>query len=260
MKNFNAFYLIIFLSITLFSCCKDEPKCQDPTKIECENYDPCYNIKPVSASFKILETVTGYAPYWQNYDTDTLASSYASFVADIEGAEYKWEIGAKTYTGKKVSQSFIGVADKTVIPVTLIVKKQPNKGCNPNDDGIDTITRNLVIRNESKLFSFYETKRYHGSYTDSPKDTFTMSFYVDTISSIWETYNIIEPLIKGYPYKEASRITYGYRQIDFSSNATPGYSGRAFLKPNDSLEVNFEYYLPFNEPKKLKTFLGKKVR
>ena len=258
MKNFNAIYLITFLSITLFSCCKDEPKCQDPTKIECENYDPCYSIKPISASFKILETVSGYAPYWQNYDTDTLASSYASFVADVDGAEYKWEIGAKTYTDKSFSQSFIGVADKTVIPVTLIVKKQPNKSCNPNDDGIDTITRKLVIRNECKLFSFYETKRYNGSFTDSPKDTFTMSFYRDTTT--WTSYDVIEPLLKGTRFFESSRTTYGYRQIEFSSDASPSYRGRAFLKQNDSIEVHFEYYLPLTDPKKLKTFLGKKVR
>jgi hypothetical protein len=257
MKNFNAIYLITFLSITLFSCCKDEPKCQDPTKIECENYDPCYSIKPISASFKILETVSGYAPYWQNYDTDTLASSYASFVADIEGAEYKWEIGAKTYTDKSFSQSFIGVADKTVIPVTLIVKKQSNKGCNPNDDGIDTVTRNLVIRKEYKLFSLYETKRFNGSFTDSPKDTFTMSFSFDTLQ--WNLPSVISPLIKGYPYKE-DNVTFGYRQIEFYSDAEPSYRGRAFLKPNDSLEVYFEYRLPLTEPRKYKTFLGKKVR
>jgi hypothetical protein len=68
MKNFNAFYLIIFLSITLFSCCKDEPKCQDPTKIECENYDPCYGKKPISAAFKIEELVGNR---W--FETDTVA-------------------------------------------------------------------------------------------------------------------------------------------------------------------------------------------
>jgi hypothetical protein len=257
MKNFNAFYLIIFFAITLFSCCKDEPKCQDPTKIECENYDPCYSIKPISASFKILETVSGYAPYWQNYDTDTLASSYASFVADIEGAEYKWEIGAKTYTDKSFSQSFIGVARGTVITVTLIVKKQPNKSCNPNDDGIDTVSRKLVIGG-SILFSFYETKRYHGSFTDSPKDTFTMSFYRDTTT--WTTYDVIEPLLKGTRFFESSGTTYGYRQIAFESDDEPGYQGRAFLKPNDSLEVYFEYYQPITQPKKFKTFLGKRVR
>lgn len=244
--------------MALFSCCKDEPKCQDPTKIECENYDPCYSIKPISASFKILETVSGYAPYWQNYDTDTLASSYASFVADIEGAEYKWEIGAKTYTDKSFSQSFIGVADKTVIPVTLIVKKQPNKGCNPNDDGVDTVTRKLVIRNECKLFSFYETYKFQGSYTDSPKDVFTMSFYVDT--STLTSYNVINPLLKGYRYHESSGTTFGYRQIAFRSDAEPSPVGRAFLKPNDSLEVYFEYQLPLTEPKKFKTFLGRRVR
>jgi hypothetical protein len=256
MKNFNAFYLNIFFAITLFSCCKDEPKCQDPTKIECENYDPCYNIKPVSASFKILETVTGYAPYWQNYYTDTLASSYASFVADTEGAEYKWEIGAKTYTDKSFSQSFLGVARGTVIPVRLIVKKQPNKSCNPNDDGIDTITRNLVIAKEYQLFNFYETKRFHGSYTDSPKDTFTMSFYADTTS--WTTKYVIEPFVDGFRYRD-NGITFGYRQIAFFTTSSIFATGRAFVKPNDSIEVKFEYQRDTDQ-KKFKTFLGKRIR
>jgi hypothetical protein len=255
MKNFNAFAILLLIAIPfLNSCCK---KCQDPSNSECENYDPCFSEKPVSASFKILETVTGYTPFWQNYDTDTLASSYAKFEADIEGAEYKWEIGAKTYTEKSFSQSFIGVADKTVIPVTLIVKKQPNKGCNPNDDGIDTFTRKLVIVNDCKLFSLNETYKFRGSYTDSPKDIFDMSFYIK--KTPLDYYFTIDPLINPYRFQETSGTTFGYRQIEFRTNTEPGYTGRAFLKPNDSIEVHFSYFTDIRVPKVFKTFLGKKI-
>jgi hypothetical protein len=257
MKNFNVFTILLLVLIPfLNSCCK---KCQDPSNPDCENYDPCFSEKPVSASFKIFETASGPVSYWKDYETDTVGSSYPKFVADIKDAEeYEWIIGAKTYNGKSVSLSFIGVPDKSVIPITLIVKKKPNKDCNPNDDGVDTVTRNMVIANECKLFSVFEKYRFHGSFTDSPKDTFTMSFYRDTTFLSYPT--VIEPLIKEYRFYERSGVTFGYRQVEFSSDDTPSYKGRAFLKPNDSLEVNFEYYLPLTEPKKLKTFLGKKVR
>jgi hypothetical protein len=254
MKNFNAFAILLLIAIPfLNSCCK---KCQDPSNSDCENYDPCFSEKPVSASFKIFETTDSPPELWKDYETDTIADS-AIFIASLEGAEYKWIIGAGTYEGKKLSLEFIGVPDKSNIPVTLIVKKTPNKGCNPNDDGIDTITRNLFIRRTCLVLpEVGKSRGYQGSFTDNPKDTFTMRFFYDTI---WEKYNI-DPLIRGRKERGLSRGAEGYRQFAFVANNAGTYStGKAFLKPNDSIEVYFYYRLNAGDPNTYKTFLGKKI-
>ncbi len=254
MKNFNAIIILLLVIIPFVnSCCK---KCQDPSNSECENYDPCYGKKPVSSSFKIIEPVDGYQELWQDYETDTVAGGYVRFVADEKDAVYKWEIGAGTYDAKSFTLNFSSVPDKTTIPITLIVKKAPDKACNPNDDGIDTITRNMYISNECLVISPYKTIRFHGSFKDSPRDTFTMSFFYD---SAWSYRANIDPLIKGIKLRGSDGQT-GYRQYafeDISSGIV--LVGRAFIKPSDSLELYFYYQLDPRDPKTYKTFLGKKI-
>jgi hypothetical protein len=43
-----------------------------------------------------------------------------------------------------------------------------------------------------------------------------------------------------------------YRQIAFDTKYSIGLAGRAFSKPNDSIEVYFEYRIPINDLKNLK--------
>jgi hypothetical protein len=174
MKNFNAFYLITFLSITLFSCCKDEPKCQDPTKIECENYDPCYGRKSVSADFVIYESTSfAYPDSFPRYDTDTIVTDGAIFKALEEGAEYEWHIGSEVIKDKSFGRTDFPM--EVPIPITLIVKKAPNKACSPNDDGIDSVKRILWrtdFYKHSKVFGTYK-----GYFDDNKKDTATIKIF-----------------------------------------------------------------------------------
>jgi hypothetical protein len=236
--------------------CHDEPKCTDVTNPSCPNYDPCYGVSPVSASFKILETIELNRGFWKDYETDTVIGGYVKFVADLDGAEYKWTIGAETYQTKSVTLWFANVADRTTIPITLIVKKQPDTKCNPNDDGADTLTKRMYIRKTCKLFSFTEIYRFQGSYTDNPQDTFTMSFYWDTLKQR----NNIDNLIRGRQTQGTDGFK-GYRQYAFDADLGVVYcSGRAFIKPNDSIEVNYRYSINIGDPYVSKTFLGKKIR
>ena len=54
----NTFLLLLcFLGLAIIwqSCKKDcKKKCQDASNPDCENYDPCYSIKPANADFGIF--------------------------------------------------------------------------------------------------------------------------------------------------------------------------------------------------------------
>jgi hypothetical protein len=152
MNPRNILYLIlslvVFAALTLSSCRKS---CQDPTNPKCENYDPCYKLKPTSAGFKTYDPMM-FAQSQKELGlvwdvvSDTIGSN-CYFVADEENAKYTWLIGAGVYHTRTVSIDFINsrIDAGTLIPVTLIVEKEPNKKCFPNDDGRDTFTKQILV-------------------------------------------------------------------------------------------------------------------
>lgn len=113
-----------------------------------EKVDPCANQKPVTASFKTRENVA-VSDYMKNYfldiPCDTLIQN-GEFTADeVDATSYTWKVGARVYQGKKLSLGFGNVTPGTVVPVKLIVIKTSNKNCFPDDDGIDSLTKNIKV-------------------------------------------------------------------------------------------------------------------
>ncbi len=136
------------LVIQLQSCCKDEVQCNDPRNPECINYNPCIDAKTVRADFTMLEEgdALGLDPFWEYYDTDTSIWNNVRFNAIEENAKkYTWYIGTEIQPrfGKSIVIDFS--SNKTPKRIRLIVEKEPNKSCFPNDDGVDTVDRMLYF-------------------------------------------------------------------------------------------------------------------
>ena len=172
MKNFNAFYLIIFLSMALFSCCKDEPKCQDPTKIECENYDPCYGKKPISAAFKIEELVGNR---W--FETDSIGYR-AKFTPLEEADSYTWYLGSEVITEKSFDR--YGFPPGKWIDIKLVVRKKVD-ACFPNSIGVDSFTKRFYVWPETLVatgtyYKLINPYPIYGTYLGSLKSKPTLIF------------------------------------------------------------------------------------
>jgi len=157
MKKAIIITIVFFAAMALNSCRKP---CTDPTNPNCENYDPCYNLKPTSAGFKTYVPISDFVGFWKTagwvYDveSDTIGVE-CYFRAEEENAKYTWLIGGGVYHTRTVSIDFrtSNLAPSTRVPITLIVEKEPNKKCFPNDNGKDTFTKEiLVARNEINIF------------------------------------------------------------------------------------------------------------
>jgi hypothetical protein len=78
-----------------------------------------------------------------------------------------------TYTQRSFTLHFGGSVPRgTLIPVTLIVNKTPDNSCFPDDDGIDTLTKNIYYADpctEGLL-----NGKYQGYWEENPSDTFTI--------------------------------------------------------------------------------------
>lgn len=158
--------LFIGLIITLFNSCVKQP---DP--------NPCADKKPVTASFKIYESGLVFGQnrikIREPYETDTVLTKEASFVADqdtIGGTTYLWEIGDAKYAGREITVDFSGRSKgDDRIPIKLTVSSKTNTSCFPDDDGIDSFTKLLVLVGENTLkYSdgwTYEKSLLLGTYT-----------------------------------------------------------------------------------------------
>jgi hypothetical protein len=74
-----------------------------------------------------------------------LYESNVRFTALEEDAEYTWYIGSEVLNDKSFVRYFSDQWKESNIPVTLVVKKQPNKACFPDDDGYDSIVKTFHV-------------------------------------------------------------------------------------------------------------------
>jgi hypothetical protein len=161
MKLTLALFVVLF-----FSSCKKE----------CEN--PCKDKAEVSANFKVYEVLWGEPPkdppFYEPYATDTIWTK-GRFVADEEGASYTWLIGAGVYNTKEVTLDFPSSLIGSSVPVTLIVEKTPNKECFPNDDGRDTFTKRVFLKNKQDFKGTFQAPD-----PEDPNKIWTFEFKNDT--------------------------------------------------------------------------------
>ncbi|MEN9303152.1 MAG: hypothetical protein RL264_1581 [Bacteroidota bacterium] len=153
--------IFIALSIILlaqYSCKKTQPNLN--------NLD-CSCAHEVSADFTMEEIVSGsfledsIENFWTFTDT-TYAEKTVRFTALESGATYKWYMGSEIVNQKQLKRYFSAAFSHQTLPITLVVKKKPNKICFPNDDGYDSITKFLSIKSGIEetvflegLFRFY---------------------------------------------------------------------------------------------------------
>jgi hypothetical protein len=180
------------LAITLLACRKIQPD------FDVSAEDPCDCASEVSADFDIIEPISHQLPPEQNVFTltdDILTYKRAYFRAKVEDAEYTWYIGIDTLNDREVNRFFQEQWGGSNIPITLVVKKEPNYRCFPNDDGYDSITKIMRVHNycdtnilegtfriaeENSLDSFDIVLDIRGRFTNNifdPSDCRAYDFY-----------------------------------------------------------------------------------
>ena len=242
MKKILQLLFIGLLGFSMVGC----HGCKEPVE------DPCEGVEEVAADFTMMEN--GY-PYtlppgspldtlFKPFDTDTVRLTRVVFTAKEEDAEYTWIIGSETLHTRVVERS--GFPKGETIPITLIVKKAPNKLCFPNDDGVDTLVRYLHILPESppRAFGYFQ-----GHLEGSPQDTFTVSFLRKEIvpgSYDNKVYNL-----QNDGCETIFKAVKGFRQLAFYVNTIgcDGPAGVAEISPDDSDEITITYWLYYGENK-----------
>jgi hypothetical protein len=249
---------MLFLGSIAASCNKDK----EP--------DPCASATPFKATFDILEEVGDTL-----IATDTAVANNRVFFKAPKGYDsYAWYVDDlkmdNFYIQKDPTQFFLGfMYPAKDVKITLVAKKKPLTTCFPTDDGIDSITKYLQVRD---ILETPIKGKYFGYYKSNPKDTATVEIKVDFVIS--DYYIAISNINKGCN-TELRRYVFSYPNVTwkgFYVNGQDIYSNRlqcfapiikATLSSNyQDLTVNFSYAPDIKQLEKrtYDTFIGKRVK
>lgn len=271
------YLLIISLSFFMMACPDDDPN--KPI------IDPCEGKSPVTADFHIYDTspwlYIGVDPLidrWDFYiDTDTLIfTSDVTFSAFEENAEYEWHLGTEIIKDKSFTRT--NFPPDQNIYVKLIVRKEPNTLCFPDDDGIDTLERvfrTVSFDDESGLLDYDPViGTYLGSNQDEPNNVFNIYIFVkpkDPNDPIKGSQSIVNGLLNYYNNKEWREGLAFYKKWYLSnlgegyvdSNVRPELFLKVYGANNDSIRIDYSYAKSPNWEDRFdrieKTFIGWRI-
>jgi hypothetical protein len=269
------FLLMIAVAVAVIvSCKKEQPKLPDPV-------NPCEECLPVEASFYMGKYMsfnncdnTSATDYDTIYIGDTVVGGIVRFRSTVDCYDkLEWIVGYDTtkFIGETISLNFPSSTYGTSIPISLIASKAPNLSCYPNDDGIDTLTKILVVTNDINNKSWFGS--FQGCNIDeSPTDTFTVAIIHQDDNN--NGLPVIQNLNLGcdIPFGFAPFDMYlNYRRIDFCKEFDFGGFGCHHTKgiiyysvDYDTITVDYSYSIDpsmRNEPGNqiIKTFKGVKI-
>jgi hypothetical protein len=191
MKNLKFLILLLGFAglLTLQSCKEDEcpEPCQDPTNPDCENYDPCYGKVPLKASFRITQRTGGgvnytYADTFPNGESYFQESAIFSrsglfhFLADtIPGATYTWYLGSEVFNTWAFTRSIsMDQEPGGRFEVKLVVEREPDLDCFPDDVGKDSLTKVFYLKNICDLTTAKTMRVFEPQLST---DSFDFKFY-----------------------------------------------------------------------------------
>ena len=217
-KRNRVFTLGIFSIAVLLACKKEQPAMNGNAK------DPCDCASEVSADFEIWEGSSQVPNPRQTLTDTTYKDRTVEFRALEEDAEYTWYIGADVETGQETWKYFPDQWAGSDIPITLVVEKEPNNTCFPDDDGYDSVVKTFHISDYwqengqdlglGPIEGIYRVKSEHLA------DSFDVEFYADKNFQGEIMFNIVNYDGEGSNCIDQARITgSNYRQV-WTTNGT----------------------------------------
>ena len=236
---------IIVLILLISACHKNQPEMNNNIS------NPCDLAHEVSAEFEILE-ITGQtgSVFEKTTLTDTiLHTKSVRFIAKDSMADYTWYIGNEVITERSFVRYFDNSLSGQNIPVTLVLKKDPNHFCLPNDDGYDSITKilhvsqfpilNDPILELGSIEGTYRVKSMH--LVDSFDVNIDISYYNSQIIFNIENYDGMGSNCFDQAYLQG----WSYRQIWTNSGTSTTQCdylrGNVHNRINGGVEINFSF-------------------
>ena len=177
MKALQKYTLLAVLAGAVLAGCRndDDEPCCDPTNPECPNYDPCHGKMETSARFTIAQQLGGIGEEASIFvEDDVVTGGTLKFSATPqEGAMYTWILGADTIVGGPEVTIPLGSLPNGTYNNSLIVHKEADTLCFPNDTGQDQFFRAFtkISGCDAAILG-----RYRGVFNLQPNDSVEIEF------------------------------------------------------------------------------------
>ena len=184
MKTLKNYFLIALFGAVVLAGCRDDndaqecpTQCDDPSNPECPNYDPCFGENPVTAEFRMFDEIFTAGPEANTwYEDDVIWDGRIKFQAVEKNAYYKWYLGDQVVEGYGDSVVIRNTVhlDPGFYPAALVVEKEPNTSCFPQDSGRDSTFRFFQVKNVCDLLIM---NKFKGVYEHNPTDSLVIEFF-----------------------------------------------------------------------------------
>jgi len=202
LKIVSGALVALILAITQLACHTD---CDDPTNVDCSNFDPCYGEFRANADFDIMRmTVGDDTVFWFSDPTDDTIYAFFDGVPVYFRSKYgadsvKWKVGLDPRIFTDSIFKLLFPADAGPIKVTQVAYHHSKEGCFPEDDGVDTVTHNVYFKKITSLSEHPLCCNYWGALEDNPTDSFEVKIFDPAIHG-----GIVLPEVGGYYIKVSS--------------------------------------------------------
>jgi len=131
-------FTVLAVCVVISACHKDQPEMNTDVQ------NPCDLTHEVSAEFTMEEYMSIFTDKLS--ETDSMYSgANLLFTAMDSTANYTWYIGTEVLTERSFVRNFDASLIGQTLSIHLVVKKNPNLICHPNDDGYDSITKYITV-------------------------------------------------------------------------------------------------------------------
>lgn len=260
---------LALLFVLVLACRKEKPQ------FDLSDKDPCSCAQEVSAEFKIIELEDSPQFNPIGTETDTICRERGVyFIANEDDAEYTWYIGSEVLHTKQVGRYFTSDWINQDIPITLVVRKDPNLTCFPNDDGYDSVVklmhvypRPILIPQDTVYFTpTAGTYRMKGPHL---VDSFDVTFWatphlasgVDYSYKIFNYDGLGSNCLNSNPSTQVRINAFAFRQVWLDNVGYPQYfRGDIHRRLDGITEMNFKYSLDGTSSTVVeRTYYGRKI-
>ncbi|MEL6626649.1 MAG: hypothetical protein AAFQ83_04985 [Bacteroidota bacterium] len=190
-------------------------RCDDPSDPDCPNYDPCFEVSPISADFDIMAQLRYYDSERNGFG-DTLVSrdtmrvgTRVKFVAPEGYDTYEWKVGKDPRTFDEPTVSLLFTEPEGRVRVQLIVTSERQTNCLSPTERRDTLEKSFTIVpfQTAPIFG-----RYRGVLDSAPADSFDVSLTLGAFDLLFDNIN------RGCKAESRLVVDYQYDVMSFGAD------------------------------------------
>lgn len=149
MKLLFKWIGIAWITIMTVTSCNKDDDCTDPSNIDCENYDPCWDVEEPHSGFLMEEALLSNEGWvWAGDDSVFFNEIRYSALHQGQGITHKWYLGSEVITEPTFTRTHGTVPPSqrpTFITISHVIEYPLDNPCYQREVGRDSTSRTYYL-------------------------------------------------------------------------------------------------------------------